>query len=147
MCFFKVNHYFGHITWMVCPIDVKRRGSPSVGYWVQYVTLTFDLTHDIDLGFFNVKFQNSCISGIVGLIDVKWNRCELIWYWANCMTLPFDHTHDIDLGFEIFKVRVWNSFIWGLGRPIDMEQKGCESSIHDHDIDLSDHVGEGGCTG
>ena len=25
--------------------------------------------------------------------------------------------------------------ISGKGRPIDMEQKGCESSIHDHDID------------
>ena len=35
---------------------------------------------------------------------------------------------------RIFKVRVWNSFISGMGRPIDMERKGCESSIHDHDI-------------
>ena len=53
------------------PIDVKRKGSALVGYWVQYVTLTFDLTHDLDLGCFNVKFRNSSISGIVGLIDVK----------------------------------------------------------------------------
>ena len=30
---------------------------------------------------------------------------------------------------------VWNSFITGMGRPIDMEWKGCEPSIHDHDID------------
>ena len=65
---------------MVGPIDVKRKGSASVGYWVQYVTLTFDLTHDLDLGCFKVKFQNSFISGIVGLIDVKWKRGELIWY-------------------------------------------------------------------
>ena len=33
-----------------------------------------------------------------------------------------------------FKVRVWNSFILGMGRPIDNERKGCESSIHDHDV-------------
>ena len=101
MCFFKVKLYFGHISGMVGPIDVKRKGSASVGYWVQYVTLTFYLTHDLDLGCFKVKFWNSSISGIVGLIDVKLKRCELIWYWANYMTLPFDHTHDLDPGVEI----------------------------------------------
>ena len=89
---------------MVGPIDVKRKGSASVGYWVQYVTLTFDLTHDLDLGCFKVTFRNSSISGIVGLIDVKWKRSELIWYWADCMTLPFDHTHDLDPGVEISKL-------------------------------------------
>ena len=88
---------------MVGPIDMKRKGSASVGYWVQYVTLTFDLTHDLHFEYFMVKFRNSSISGIVGLIDVKWKRGELIWYWADCMTLPFDHTHDLDLGVEISK--------------------------------------------
>ena len=62
------------------------------------MTLTFDLTHDLDLGCFKVKFRNSSISGIVGLIDVKWKESELIWYWADCITLPFDHTHDLDPG-------------------------------------------------
>ena len=101
MCFFKVKHYFGHISGMVGPIDVKRKGSVSVGCWVQYVTLTFDLTHDLDLGCFKVKFRNSSISGIVGLIDVKWKWNGLIRYWADCMTLPFDHTHDLDPRLEI----------------------------------------------
>ena len=95
MCFFKVKHFFRHISGMV------GKGSASVGYWVQYLTLTFDLTHDLDLGCFKVKFQNSSFSGIVGLVDVKWKRGELIWYWADYMTLPFDHTHDLDLGVEI----------------------------------------------
>ena len=81
MCFFKIKHYFGHISGMVGPIDVKRK---SVGYWAQYVTLTFDLTHDLNLGCFKFKF-----------------RSELIWYWADCMTLPFDHTHNLGLGVEI----------------------------------------------
>ena len=94
---------------MVSPIDVKRKGSVSVGCWVQYVTLTFDLTHDLDLGCFKVKFQNSSISGIVGLIDVKWKWNGLIWYWADCMTLPFDHTHDLDPGVEISRL-VWGDF-------------------------------------
>ena len=101
MCFFKVKHYFGHISGMAGPIDVKRKGSASVWHWSQYVTVTFDLTHDLDLGCFKVKFRNSSISGIVALIDVKWKRGEKIWYWADCMTLPFDHTHDLDLGVEI----------------------------------------------
>ena len=34
---------------MVGPIDVKRKGGVSAGYWVNYVTFTFDLTHDLDL--------------------------------------------------------------------------------------------------
>ena len=102
MCFFQVKHYFGHIPGMVGPIDVKRKkGSALVGHWIRYVTLTFDLTHDLDLGCFKVKFRNSSISGIVGLVDVKWRRGEFIWYWADCMTLPFDHTHDLDLRVEI----------------------------------------------
>ena len=49
MCFFKVKHSIGHISGMVGPIDVKRKGGASVGYWVNYVTLTFDLTHDLDV--------------------------------------------------------------------------------------------------
>ena len=84
---------------MVGPIDVKQKWSASIGYWVQYVTLAFDLTHDLDLdhGCFKIKFRNSSIYEIVGLIDVKWKWSELIWYWADCMTLSFDHTHDLDL--------------------------------------------------
>ena len=86
-------------------------------------------------GCFKVNFRNSSFSGIVGLIDVKWKRSELIWYWVDCMTLPFvPHPWPWPWSWN-FKVRVWNSFISGMGRPIDMEWKGCESSIHDHDID------------
>ena len=63
---------------MVGPIDVKRQRSASVGYWAQYVTLNFDLTHDLDLRCLKVKFRNSSFSGIVGLIDVKLKQSELI---------------------------------------------------------------------
>ena len=59
--------------------------STSVGYLVNYVTLTFDLTHDLDLWFFKVKFQNSCIWGIVIWL-MKRKGCELII-----------HDHDCDL--------------------------------------------------
>ena len=98
---------------MVGPIDMKRKGSALVGYWVQYVTLTFDLTDDLDLGCFKVKFRNSSISRIVGLIDVKWKGSELIWYSANCMTLPFDQTHDLDLGVSRSESEIALSQEWG----------------------------------
>ena len=98
---------------MVGRIDVKRKGSALVGYWVQYVTLTFDLNHDLDLGCFKVKFRNSPISRIVGLIDVKWKGSDLIWYWANCMTLPFDHTHDLYLGVSRSESKKALSQEWG----------------------------------
>ena len=52
MCFFKVKHSFAHILGIVGPIDMKQKGSVSVGYRVNYVTLTFDLTYDLNLGFF-----------------------------------------------------------------------------------------------
>ena len=48
MCFFRAN-CIEHISGMVGPINVERKGGASVGYLVNYVTLTFDLTHDLDL--------------------------------------------------------------------------------------------------
>ena len=124
ICFFKVKHCFGHISGIVGPIDVKRKGSVSVRYWVQYVTFTFHLTRDLDLRCFKVKFQNNSISGIVGLIDVKWKRSELIWYWVNCMTLPFDHPHDLNYprwlvwpwwGEQMY--RIVTGVTWDIGVP------------------------------
>ena len=70
-CVYSRSNTIGHISGMFRPIDVKRKESAFVGYWVQYVTLSFDLTHDLDFGCFKVKFENSSISGIAGLIVVK----------------------------------------------------------------------------
>ena len=64
MCFFKVKHSIGYISGMVGPIDVRRKGGASVGFWVNCVISIFDLTHDLELWFAKVKFHNSCISGI-----------------------------------------------------------------------------------
>ena len=55
--FSKVKHSIGHISGMVGPIDVKRKGCASVGYWANYVTLTFDLTHDLYLVVSRSKFE------------------------------------------------------------------------------------------
>ena len=80
------------------------------------MTLTFDLTHNLDLGCFKVKFRNSCISGIAGVIDVKWKGSKLIGDWANCMTLPYNHTHDLNHGvarseFEITLSQEWDGWL------------------------------------
>ena len=126
MCLFKVKHSIGHISGMVGPIDVKRKGGASVGYWVNYVILTFDLTRDLDLWIFKVKFQISCISEIV--IWLMWNKkSKSIRYWADCMVLPF-HTHDLDLvvSRSKFEIALFEAD-WQRTR------KGCESIIHDHD--------------
>ena len=126
MCFFKVKHNFGHISGMVGPIDVKQKGSASLdtGYNMRPWPLTLLMTLTMDVSRSNFD-----------LIDVKWKGSKLIGYWSDYiyMTLPFDHTL-IWPGPWSFKVRVWNSLISGMGQPIDMEQKGCESSIRDHDI-------------
>ena len=42
---------------MVGLIDVKWKGGALVGYWVNYVTFTFDLTHDLDLVVSRSKFE------------------------------------------------------------------------------------------
>ena len=101
---------------MVGPIDVKRKGSASVGYWIQYVTLTFDLTHNLDLGCFKVKFRNSSIYCWSDWFEMKTK-------WVNMI---LGRLYDLALSPHPWpwpwiwnlKVRVWNSFIWGMGRPI-----------------------------
>ena len=57
--FFKVKHSTCHILGMVGPIDMKRKGTASVRYWVNYVT--FDLPNDLDLEFVKGKGWNSII--------------------------------------------------------------------------------------
>ena len=85
MCFFKVKHSVGHISGMVGPIDVKRKGGALVGYWVNYVTLTFHLTYDLDLLVSRSKFEMALFE-VWGLIDMEWKGCESII-----------HDHDCDL--------------------------------------------------
>ena len=47
------------------------------------------------------------------------------------MTLSFDHTHDLDLQISSPEFEI--AIISRMGWLIDMEWKGCELSIHDHD--------------
>ena len=95
MCFLNVKYSIGHISGMVGPIDVKWKGA-SVGYWANYVTLTFDLTYDLDLWYSRLIFKIA-LSQEFSLIDVKQKESKPVRYWAECMILPFGHTHDLDL--------------------------------------------------
>ena len=134
MCIFKVKLSIGHISGMVSLIDVKWKGGVSVGYCVNYVTLTFDLTHDLDLWFFKVKFQNSCIWGIIIWLMWSKKKANQLLGWLYGLALwpqpwPWPCSSE---------VKVWKSLIWGMGVGvlIDTERKGCESITHDHDCDL-----------
>ena len=90
--FFKGKYSVGHISGMVGPINVKRKGGASVGCWVNHVTLTFDLTHDLDLVVSRSKFkialfeESVCVwgGGGEGLIDMERKGCELIIYDHDC---------------------------------------------------------------
>ena len=77
-----------------------------------------------------------------------WNEKEVSWYDTGPIVWPCPLTTPMTLTLEFQgQIRVWNSFISGMGQPIDNERKGCESSIRVHDIDLCDHGEVGGCTG
>ena len=75
--------------------------------WYKNEAPQSDTVHTMKPWMFQGQLRNSRIPWFAGLIDVRW------------------------------KERVWNRLIVGMGRPIDMERKWCESSIHDHDIDYS----------
>ena len=64
------------------------------------MTLTFDLTHDLDLRCFKVKFRTSCISGIIGLSDVKRKVSRLVGYWADYITFTFTTPMTLTLEFQ-----------------------------------------------
>ena len=133
--FFKVKHSVRHISLMVGPIEVKWKGVASDGYWVNYVTLTFDLTYDLDLGFFKVKFENSCISGMV---DVRWKESQSIRYWADCMVLalwPYPWI-DLEVSRSKFDIGLFQEFE-GKGMWVD----------HSWPWSLGYHVGLGRGTG
>ena len=106
---------------MVGPSDVKLKAGASVGYWVNYVTLTFDLTPDLDLGFFKAKFPNSWTSRIV--IWLIWNEKKAnqldtgltVWF------CPLIRPMILSLKFQGQSL---NSLISGMGGWIDMEKKG-----------------------
>ena len=59
-------------------IDVKQKGSALNGYLANCTTLTFDLTHDLDLGFSRSNLEIVLASlGMRGLFDMEWGTHRL----------------------------------------------------------------------
>ena len=54
---FVVKFLNSCISGMAGPIDVKWKGSESIGCWANNVTLTFDHTHGFDHGFSRLNFE------------------------------------------------------------------------------------------
>ena len=140
---FVLHCYFGKFS-LFCPylrngwpIDVNEKEVHwlDTGYnlWPWPLTSLMTLTLDFSRSNFEIALSPELL---------VW--CDMKRKWVN-MTLG--RLYDLALWPHpwswrwSFKVRVWNSFIAGMGRPIDNERKGCESSIYDHDIDLCDHGG------
>ena len=92
---------------MVGPIDVKRKGSASVGCWVQYVTMTFDLTHDLDL----VKVMSQTLDVSRSnfeialfqelLVWMMWNENKVSWYDTGPIVWPCPLTTPMTLILEL----------------------------------------------
>ena len=127
MCF-RGETFWGMLVWLTW-----NEGCESVGYWVNYVTLTFDLTHDLDLEFFNVKIWNSSISDIDGPIGVKQKGANQLDTGQLCDLSLWSHPWPWSW---IFQVNIRNNLISVMGVPINMERKWSELIIHDHDSDL-----------
>ena len=121
---FKVKFWKCRTSWMGRPIYMERKGCESTECWTHVVTFNFDLTHNLDLEFWNVKFLNSCIPMMGGRVNrhgtkmiwidrVAYLRCDLqLWPW------PW-----------IFKVILWKCCISGMGGPTDMEPKGVDRML------------------
>ena len=63
-------------------LGMKCKGYELIQCWTHNMTLTFDPTHDFDLGFFKVKSRNSCISGLDGSCLDHLHRCIRKWIKA-----------------------------------------------------------------
>ena len=104
----------------------------DTGHSMWHLTLTSLMTLTLDVSRSNFEIPLTQES----LVWLMWNENEVSWYDTGPIVWPCLWPHPCPRPWNWnFKARVWNSLISGMGRPIDMERKGCESSIHDQDID------------
>ena len=123
---FKVKIWKSRISGMGWPIDMEWKGCESIGCYTHFVTLNVHFTHDLDLRFSRSNFENAVSQEWEGRLT--WHETKGIWVDRmldpccdlQCSPLPWPWPW-------IFKVKLWKSRISGMGWPIDMERKGCES--------------------
>ena len=111
--------------WGMCgPIDMERKRCKSIGCYTHFVTFNFVLNHDLDLGFSRSNLKKSYLRNWMA----NWHGIKGMW-----VDRMLDPCCDFQLSPHlwpwpwIFKVKLWKCCISGMGGPIDMEQKGCES--------------------
>ena len=99
MSFFKFKHYFGHISGMVGPIDVKRKGSASVGYWYNMwpSPLTSLMTLTLDVSRSNFEIAQSRES----LVWLMLNEKEVSWYHTGPIVRSCPLTTPVTLTSEL----------------------------------------------
>ena len=76
---FKVRFCNSCIWGMRGLIDMEWSGCEWIGWLTHYGTLNFDLTYDLDLRFYKVKFWNSLITGIDWVGQMTWNEMDVSW--------------------------------------------------------------------
>ena len=69
---------------MVGMIAVKQKESSLIGYCANYMTLTFDLTHDIDLGILKSGFEIAVSQEWVLWLMLNGKEA----HWSNALTTP-----------------------------------------------------------
>ena len=134
-CYFSRSNTFLVISkeWLVWLMwDEMEVNRLDTGHNMWHWPLTSPMTFTLDVARSNFVIALSQEL----LVWLMWNETK----WVNMI---LDRLYDLALrphpgpwhwGWN-FKVKVWNSCISGIGWPIDMERKGCELSIHGHEID------------
>ena len=120
------------------------KGMESIECSIHVVTFNVPLTHDLDLGFSRSNLKKPYPRNG----RANWHGTK--WMWVDRMLHPLCDFQCPPHPWPwpwIFEVKFWKSRISGMGWPIDMELKGCESIecwIHvvtfnahlTHDLDL-----------
>ena len=95
----------------------------------KHLTSPMTLTFDFSWSNFKIAVSQELVSD---WFEKKKKKIDYMLDWLYCLAL-WPHPWPWPCSF---KVKVWNNLIWRMGGLIDMERKGCESIIHDHDCDL-----------
>ena len=72
---------------------MKQKGSKSVEYWVDYVTLPFDHIHDLDLEFSKSKFEVALSQEWEG--QLIWNKRDVNWSFMTMIVTLANHGGDV----------------------------------------------------
>ena len=100
----KISSIMGTRGW----IDMETKGCESIGCWIQFVSLNFDITHDFDFRFSRSNF-NSHIVEMGRSIDLEYIKKISVGYNVG-------HTMCLLLGHSTWQIHwpsngsVWNGY-------------------------------------